>query len=198
MKKLISIMAAAFVALSGLMMTSCTEDEVNAIMGPTDTWCTIPITKGSGDSETLLGYASIIYSENGYTSTSIADGYLAKNTSIKPGITVAVWRASSTSDESLVGTVLSGLTSSGYVLKTFSKDGTEAKDGDSDTEGITIKGTKEKFTAIYLAKPDMRKAENQKKLPQAPTALANGGKEPLTLENFSWKSLLKSYLISSL
>jgi len=194
MKKLFKMLAVAAMVCAGVMMTSCTEEDLAAITGPNDTWCTIPIEKDNS----VIGYASIIYSENGYTSTSTADGYLKNGTKIESGITVAVWlaNASATSD-SVSGTVLAGLAGSQYAIKNFPKSGSTITDGSSDTDGYSFAGTKEKFSAVYLAKSEMRKSENQKKLPQSPTALSNGGRTKIDLENFNWKTLLKSYLIDS-
>ncbi|MCR4954056.1 MAG: hypothetical protein K6A43_08270 [Treponema sp.] len=133
---------------------------------------------------------NIIYTDEEWTgtSTSKSSWELAKGISINPGISILITLDEQyDGSESLVGSIFEGLSSSAYILKSFSSDGSEL--------GF---GSKATWAALYLAKPELSTGEQTQK-PYAPIQLTYGGQklgaqDISDLKNFSWKSLLVNFL----
>ncbi len=199
MKKLISIMAAVFVALSGFMMTSCQEGDeiINELAGPTQTWCEMPVSyaKDGGEAPAQPNLYVYFY----YTDTEVKGTSGSKNLktteTIEPGLTIVVTPVTNSNGDSLAQSVIKELAGNCYIKKTFPKD------SESDEDGFKITGSREKWSAIYWMKSDLRKTENHDKNP--PAQLTNGGNGvglnwDQIKEDFSWKRLLADYLLNSL
>lgn len=76
-------------------------------------------------------------------------------------------------------------------MKTFEKD-----KSDSDLEGVNWKSSRATWAALYWAKADFRKSANQKS--ENPFLYTGKKLENFSSikDNFSWKRLLASYLLS--
>lgn len=199
MKKMLKLLAVAAMIACGLMMTGCQEgDEIlNELAGPTQTWCNMPISySNSNGGETAALYVHFFYSDTEVKSTSTSANALKKDITIPAGLTIVI--TSANNDQS---SVIAGLTANAYIMKTFPKDQEVAigDNGEADPDGFKITGSREKWSAIYWMKKDLR--DNQEKNP--PSQLSNGGAgtnlDWETIKNqFSWKRLLADYLLGSL
>lgn len=200
MKKLFGFIAAAFVLASAFTFTSC--DEADDLLGPVNTWCEMPITKtgSDGTTEETIGYVAMIYCDSKVTGVA-GSSNLSSSITLEPGLTVVAWVKNNVNSDSLTGTVLNGLNSSSYVLKTFGKSEEAVSDSTDDTESFSFAGSRATWTAIYYSKSDLRNSVTQNVHPACPSVLSNGGSYKNITEsivNFSWKNLLKQYLINSL
>ena len=197
MKKMLKLLAVAAMIACGLMMTSCQEGDeiINELAGPTQTWCDMPISyKNSEGGETASLYAYFFYSDTDVTSTSTGGSALKKGTTIPAGLTIVITSANNSNQSS----VISGLTSNAYIMKTFPKDQEVSAEEGSD---FHVTGSREKWSAIYWMKKELRQADHQNKNP--PAQLTNGGNGTNLAwdsikEQFSWKRLLADYLLNSL
>lgn len=200
MKKTFFLFSAMAMLLCGLIFTGCNEDD-DDFFGPSNTWCEAPITKTNDAGEkTIIGYLNAIYCDEDYTSTETKTNCLKKGTTLKAGITVLIrLNPDATEQDNLTGTVLSGLSKNKYIMKTFEKD-TETETGDGEQK-VTIKGSKGLWKAAYIFNDDLHDSDAQLDLPKAPAPVCNSSSyEDVTetLKDFSWKTLLKEYLISTL
>lgn len=200
MKKTFFLFSAMAMLLCGLIFTGCNEDD-DDFFGPSNTWCEAPITKTNEAGEkTIIGYLNAIYCDEDYTSTETKTNCLKKETTLKAGITVLIrLNPDATEQDNLTGTVLSGLSKDKYIMKTFEKD-TETETGDGEQK-VTIKGSKGLWKAAYIFNDDLHDSDAQLDLPKAPAPVCNSSSyEDVTetLKDFSWKTLLKEYLISTL
>lgn len=200
MKKLFGFIAAAFVLASAFTFTSC--DEADDLLGPVNTWCEMPITKTGtdGTTEETIGYVAMIYCDSEVTGVA-GSSNLRETITLEPGLTVVAWVKSGVSSESITGSILNGLSSNTYVLKTFGKSEEAVSDSTEDTDSFSFAGSRATWTAIYYSKKDLRDTSSQSVLPSAPTVLTNGSSAKditSTIKDFSWKNLLKQYLINSL
>lgn len=200
MKKTFFLFSAMAMLLCGLIFTGCNEDD-DDFFGPSNTWCEAPITKTNEAGEkTIIGYLNAIYCDEDYTSTETKTNCLKKETTLKAGITVLIrLNPDATEQDNLTGTVLSGLSKDKYIMKTFEKD-TETETGDGEQK-VTIKGSKGLWKAAYIFNDDLHDSDAQLDLPKAPAPVCNNSSyEDVTetLKDFSWKTLLKEYLISTL
>lgn len=202
MKKIFGILAAVAVLMTSLVFTSC--GPMDDLLGPVDTWCEMPIETTVEDGEKVtLGYMSVIYTEKQVTGSSSTSGELKKGLTIEPGLTLVVWVNPDITSDKLSGTILSGMAGKTYFKKTFSNDNDELlSDNENDKESFTFKATRSKWTAIYYSKYDLRNTNTQHELPKASDPVANSkGYSELDVDlfkDFSWKKLLKTYLINSL
>ncbi len=200
MKKTFFLFSAMAMLLCGLIFTGCNEDD-DDFFGPSNTWCEAPITKTNEAGEkTIIGYLNAIYCDEDYTSTETKTNCLKKETTLKAGITVLIrLNPDATEQDNLTGTVLSGLSKDKYIMKTFEKD-TETETGDGEQK-VTIKGSKGLWKAAYIFNDDLHDSDAQLDLPKAPAPVCKSSSyEDVTetLKDFSWKTLLKEYLISTL
>lgn len=186
MKKFLSIFASIALLAGGFMFTGCGDEVTEVLAGPTNTWCKMPVTYKNSDEATESAnlYAYFYY--------ATSDKTIGK-ADLKEGLNVVITGQESTNS------LISQLTSSTFILKSFAKDtDTTVSDSSSDTDVIKVNGSLAKWSAIYWAKDELRKAEN--KSTTAPTAVQSGTNlgEGISLENFSWKRILANYLLSIL
>lgn len=186
MKKIFGIISATLLLASGLLFTSCGDEEVTEVLaGPTNTWCRMAVdykNSESDDSSSPL-YAYFYYTDSAKTISG-------KN--IPAGLTI-VLTARTEDTGTVTSGLLSALTSNTYLMKTFPKDGNaEVDEGDSS---YTFTGTREKWSAIYWAKKELRENRNV----EVPSQLSGTGVDWSAVKNnFSWKRLLANYLLSVL
>lgn len=200
MKKILTIFTAAIVLAGGFLFSSCSDDDDDEFFGPTNTWCEAPITKKADDgSEITLGYIAAVYCDEDYVSTGTGSSQLKKGEKLDAGITVVLWGDSNVSEESLAGSVLNGLSKTTYIKKTFPK-GSDTEVSDADGTSKVVKGSRLVWSTAYVFNKDLHNVENQKKLPEAPVPVISSAYSDAseTLKDFSWKTVLKQYLISSL
>ena len=197
MKKIISILSALALAAAGLVMTGCNDDLVDAIKGPSETWCTMPVTYTYGDDSVDLN-VSFYFSESELTSNGTNSG-LRTDTTIPAGLTILVTTGATSNN------VVKSLTKSTYLLKTYESFDAVEEDVDnvelkSSEDGTAITNMALLWTGLYWTKDDLRKADNKDTaIPAQLQKSTQGTYSAITdLENFSWKTLLKAYLINTL
>lgn len=165
------------------------------------------------EEKVTAGYIAFIYADRTLTGTNV-ENQLQSGIAIEPGLTILIWQKEDTSTLDSTDwekSILNGITANKYVMKTFSNDkSTSYEDDADDASDTTSQGSLAAglilpaWNALYLSKPALRDAENnQLKHPKAPTPLQNNNKSNCSditksIKNFSWKNILKQYLISTL
>lgn len=198
MKKILTILAAALVLAGGFLLSGCSNDDDDDFFGPLNTWCEAPITKTAEDGSVItLGYIAAVYCDEDYVSNGTGSSQLKNGETLEAGITVVIWGDSNASKESLAGSVLNGLTKATYIKKTFPKGSETAVDTQSSS---TVKGSRLVWSTAYVFNKDLHNVDTQKKLPLAPTPITSSlySDASESLKDFSWKTVLKQYLINSL
>lgn len=200
MKKILTILTATMMLATGFLLSGCSGDDDDEFFGPTNTWCEAPITKRADDgSEITLGYIAAVYCDEDYVSTGTGSFQLKKGEKLDAGITIVIWGDSNASDDSFTGSILNGLTKATYIKKTFPK-GSDTEVSDSDGTTSKVKGSRLVWSAAYLFNKDLHDVSKQNKLPLAPVPMISSAYSDVseTLKDFSWKTVLKQYLINSL
>lgn len=195
MKKLNCILAVAAFFLCGVVLGGCSEDDVNALSGPENTWCRMAVkySNESDASKTADLFVWCYYSDTVVKGTGAANG-LKANINLPAGLTFVVIPVQDASS------VITGLVQNAYIMKTFEKD-VEINNLDGTDTAYSFKGSKAKWTALYWGKADLRKTENQS---SNPPYVLQQGVSSTTLEwesiknSFSWKRLLATYLLNNL
>ena len=178
MKKLTGIISVMFL-LVGIFFSGCTQEDKDLLLGPENTWCKTDLSYRNvdGEAETTSLEVWVYYTDSEKTESG---------KTLKPGLTVVL----ACKDRS-GNTALSKALGRCYVMKTFEKDKT-----DSDLEGVDWKSSRAAWATLYWAKPDFRKSENQEtKNPFLYTGSELGDFSSIK-DNFSWKRLLATYLLS--
>lgn len=186
MKKFSKILIGIALLVSGFIFSSCQQgDEITEVKeilaGPKNTWCRMPVSYKNSDSASEASLYAYFY----YTENSVTQGRVT----LEPGLTIVI----TTKDNQDQSSIISGLVSGAYILKTFPKDSSVSVD-DGDTSN-SFTGSREKWSAIYWAKDELRSRTYS-----MPTQLnGNGGLNWDSIkETFSWKRLLANYLLSIL
>lgn len=176
MKKLTGIIAAFLIA--GIFFSGCTPEDKDLLLGPENTWCKTDLSYKNADGETEITSLDVwVY----YTDSEKTEN----GTTLKPGPTVVL--ACKNGSNTTLSKALNGY----YVMKTFEKGSS-----DPDLEGLNWQSPRAAWTALYLAKADFRKSANQKdKNPLFSSGFELGDINDIK-DNFSWKRLLASYLLS--
>ena len=177
------------------MLSACSEEDAEALLGPENTWCCMDVEYKNSD-ETTEATATVkvwcYYTDTEVTGTGDNNG-MKSGISLPAGITFVV------TTELASGSPITGLTSSTYILKSFPKDTATTGLDESDTS-YSFKGSRAKWTALYWAKSDLRKQGNQlAKNEVLSVLLTSSSAQPLTWDSvkstFSWKKLLANYLL---
>lgn len=201
MKKILTIIAASLALASGLLLSSCSDDD-DEFFGPSNTWCEAPITKENSDgTKETLGYIAAIYCDEDYESNGTGSSQLKTGEKLEAGITVVIWGDASASNDTLANSILKGLSNTTYIRKTFPKSNdTEISDGTADSSMVKVRGSRTVWSAAYIFNKDLHNVETQENLPNAPTPLVSSSYSDASnaLKDFSWKTVLKQYLINSL
>ena len=178
MKKLTGIISVMFL-LVGIFFSGCTQEDKDLLLGPENTWCKTDLSyrNADGEAETTSLEVWVYYTDSEKTESGKP---------LKPGLTVVLACNGRSGN-----TALSNALGSCYVMKTFEKDKT-----DSDLEGVDWKSSRAAWATLYWAKADFRKSANQ----QSTNPFLYTGSELENFssikDNFSWKRLLASYLLS--
>ena len=179
----------AAVLICGLFFAGCSEEDskvLDDLTGPSDTWCTMPVT-----------YAS----ENGSASTTLNVSFYYASKEVKPnGLSTGLESIPEGSISVLVtlgsgtNSLLTALTDTKYLFKSFG----------SVKELTSASGTYYEYSdmklfwkAIYLKN---REALSKNQSTSIPKHLQKSTQSTCLsdLENFSWKRLLAAYLLNSL
>lgn len=176
MKKLTGIIAAFLIA--GIFFSGCTPEDKELLLGPENTWCKTELSYKNADGETEITSLDVwVY----YTDSEKTES----GKTLKPGLTVVLACKGGSN------TTLSKALNGRYVMKTFEKD-----QSDSELEGVNWKSSRAAWATLYWAKPDFRKSENQKTENPFFDNRSELGDFSSIKDNFSWKRLLASYLLS--
>lgn len=187
MKKNLCILTVVLTFLCGLMFTSCEEEVIEELAGPTNTWCWTTVSYSKEENNATQSIDVYMY----YTDTEVKVG---KET-IEPGITMLVTPTSTTADS----TVVAALKGQVYAIKTFKKEAEEL-DGD-----FKIEGTREKWSGIYWMRADFHTNQSKSAPECLQKSLLGDVTEKFDLvdwdtikEDLSWKRLLANYLLNSM
>lgn len=197
MKKMNKIFGFAAVLLCGLFFAGCSEEDskvLDDLTGPSDTWCTMPVTYASetGSASTTLN-VSFYYASKEVKPNNSSTGLRSDIESIpEDSISVLVTLGSGTNS------LLTTLTDTKYLFKSFGSvnDLTSAS-------GTTYSYSNMKlfWKAIYLKKRDELSKDQSTGIPaqlQKSTQSTYSSVSDFDLENFSWKRLLAAYLLYNL
>ena len=195
MKKISGLIAAMLVGAMVVVGAGCSDGEKNEILGmiaPSNTWCSKDVTYRKTDdaAESAALHVSFYYTDTAQSRGSKSDEL---KVDIPAGLTVLI-----TLKNGNTNNVITNLTSSTYILKTFPKDTdtTDLEEGDTTSK---FRGSFEKWAAIYRLSTEL---QNDKST-SVPSALRNdsnytGLNWDDIKDNFSWKRLLVNYLSATL
>ncbi len=200
MKKLMTLISALLVLLSGFMFTGC-DEELEEILAPSGTWYQTTTDYSSNDSSSTL-YVYYYWNDTEKTFSGTT------NYTAPAGLTVVVTTYSNST--------VAGLTNGKYTVKTwangedFSFDEDDTGDGISDEQTSSIISkvgsmNRVKWGIFYqAAKAKAKDEEGFKKLSGAPECLTGAGasSNAVNWENiknsFSWKKIIANYLLDSI
>lgn len=196
MKKMNKIFGFSAVLLCGLFFAGCSEEDskvLDDLTGPSDTWCTMPVTYASenGSSSTTLN-VSFYYASKEVKPNDSLSGLRSDIESIPEGSISVLVTLGSGKNNSLLTT----LTKTQYLFKSFGsvKELTSAS-------GISYEYSDMKlfWKAIYLKNYDELSKDQSTGIPaQLQKSTQSTYSSVSDLENFSWKRLLAAYLLNRL
>lgn len=186
----------AAVLLCGLFFAGCSEEDskvLNDLTGPSDTWCTMPVTYASenGSSSTTLN-VSFYYASKEVKPNDSSTGLRSDIESIpEDSISVLV-----TLDSGGTNSLLTTLTKTQYLFKSFGS----VSDLTSESEtSYSYSNMKLFWKAIYLKNLDKLSKDQNKEIPAQLQKSTQGVYSSVSdLENFNWKRLLATYLLNNL
>ena len=187
----------AAVLLCGLFFAGCSEEDskvLDDLTGPSDTWCTRPVTYASenGTSSTTLN-VSFYYASKEVKPNGSLTGLRFDIGSIPEGsISVLVTLGSGTNS------LLTALTKTQYLFKSFGsvKELTSASGTSYEYSNMKLF-----WKAIYLKNRNELSKDKNTGIPaqlQKSTQSTYSSVSDFDLKNFSWKRLLAAYLLNSL
>ena len=184
----------AAVLICGLFFAGCSEEDskvLDDLTGPSDTWCTMPVTYASenGTSSTTLN-VSFYYASKEVKPNGSSTGLRSDIGSIPEGsISVLV-----TLDSGKNNSLLTTLTKTQYLFKSFGSVKELTSESGTSYEYSNMKLF---WKAIYLKN---REALSKNQSTSIPKHLQKSTQSTCLsdLENFSWKRLLAAYLLNSL
>lgn len=193
MKNLKTLTILLFVAVFSIFSLSCTQEEMDDILGPENTWCRTSVNyKNSEEAATVKLNVYCFYTDKEIQGNG-SFGYYASDVTLPAGLTIVV-TADSASEN-----FLTGLTEGYYLMKSFKNGEPVTISGDSTNDDIQISASKSKWTALYLAKSDFRKSTNQSTTPLAELTKSD---RALNFDNlkdeFSLNKLIRKTLINLL
>ena len=186
----------AAVLLCGLFFAGCSEEDskvLDDLTGPSDTWCTMPVT-----------YAS----ENGSASTTLNVSFYYASKEVKPNNSLTGLRSDIefipegsisvlvTLGSGGTNSLLTTLTKTQYLFKSFGS----VKDLTSES-GTSYEYSNMKlfWKAIYLKNREALSKDQSTSIPaQLQKSTQATYLSVSDLENFNWKRLLATYLLNSL
>ena len=185
----------AAVLLCGLFFAGCSEEDskvLDDLTGPSDTWCTRPVTYASenGTSSTTLN-VSFYYASKEVKPNGLSTGLRTDIESIPKGsISVLVTLGSGTNS------LLTALTKTQYLFKSFGSVKELTSEFGTSYEYSNMKLF---WKAIYLKNYDELSKDQSTGIPKHLQKSTQSTYSSVSdLENFSWKRLLAAYLLNSL
>lgn len=185
----------AAVLICGLFFAGCSEEDskvLDDLTGPSDTWCTMPVTYASenGSASTTLN-VSFYYASKEVKPNGLSTGLRTDIESIPKGsISVLVTLGSGTNS------LLTALTKTQYLFKSFGSVKELTSESGTSYEYSNMKLF---WKAIYLKNHDELSKDQNKGIPaQLQKSTQSTYSSVSDLENFSWKRLLAAYLLNSL
>lgn len=184
----------AAVLLCGLFFAGCSEEDskvLDDLTGPSDTWCTMPVTYASenGSASTTLN-VSFYYASKEVKPNGLSTGLRTNIESIPEGsISVLV-----TLDSEGTNSLLTTLTKTQYLFKSFGSVNELTSESGTSYEYSNMKLF---WKAIYLKNYDELSKDQRTGIP-AQLQKSTQSTCLSDLENFSWKRLLAAYLLNSL
>ena len=175
------------------MLSACSEEDAEALLGPENTWCCMDVEYKNSDETTAATVKVWCY----YTDTEVTG--TGDNNGMKSGISLPAGITFVVTTEVESGSPISGLTKGSYILKSFPKDTATTGLDETDTS-YSFKGSKAVWASLYWLKSDLRKTDNQLTKNAVLSVLATGSTaDSLSWESvkstFSWRKLLANYLL---
>ena len=193
MKKMNKIFGFAAVLLCGLFFAGCSEEDskvLDDLTGPSDTWCTMPVTYASenGSASTTLNVSFYYASKEVKPSTGLRSDI---ESIPKDSISVLV-----TLDSGGTNSLLTTLAKTQYLFKSFGSVNDLTSESNTPYEYSNMKLF---WKAIYLKNRDELSKDQNKAIPaQLQSSTQPAYSSVSDLENFSWKRLLATYLLNNL
>lgn len=190
LKRILGIIAAAACLLA---FGGCSEGE-DSIIGPTDTWCKMPVTYTSedGTKSTSLN-VTFYYASKDVTPMNLSAGLRSDIEKIPAGsLSVLVTLGSGTN------TYLTALTDKKYLFKSF---GTLADINETTGTTSSYSTMRLLWTAIYLKNYSALNADKSASIPAKLQHETENDYSDITeteLSDFSWKKILTAYLLNNL
>ncbi len=194
MKSLKRILAVIAATASVFAFAGCSEEDADALLGPENTWCTMPVTYTSDDGtkSTTLN-VSFYYASKDVTPTGASAGLRSDIEKIPEGsLSVLVTLCNGTN------TYLTTLLNTQYLFKSFG-----SVDDINTTSETTFSYSSMRllWTAIYLKNYTALNADKSTSIPghlQQGTSATYTNVAEAELSDFSWKKMLSAYLLNSL
>lgn len=196
MKKMNKIFGFSAVLLCGLFFAGCSEEDskvLDDLTGPSDTWCTMPVTYASenGSASTTLN-VSFYYASKEVKPNTSSTGLRTNIESIPEGSISVLVTLGSGGTNSLLTT----LTDTKYLFKSFgSVNDLTSESGTS----YSYSNMQLFWKAIYLKNRETLSKDQSTAIPaHLQKSTQSTYSSVSNLENFSWKRLLAAYLLNSL
>lgn len=191
MKKLNCILAVAAFLLCGVVLGGCSSEDTE-IFGPSDTWCTMPVTYASdnGQSSTTLN-VTFYYASKDVVPNGNSTGLRTDIESIPGGsLSVLVTLGSGNNQ------YLTALTKTQYLFKSY---GSMSEITSEAGGSYSYSNMKLLWKAIYLKNfADLSKDQSSSIPAQLQKTTESTYSSITELENFNWKRLLATYLLNNL
>lgn len=196
MKKMNKIFGFSAVLLCGLFFAGCSEEDskvLDDLTGPSDTWCTMPVTYASenGSASTTLN-VSFYYASKEVKPNGLSTGLRSDIKSIPEGSISVLVTLGSGGTNSLLTT----LAKTQYLFKSFGSVNDLTSESNTPYEYSNMKLF---WKAIYLKNRDELSKDQNTRIPaQLKKSTQSTYSSVSDLENFSWKRLLATYLLNNL
>lgn len=191
MKKLNCILAVAAFFLCGVVLGGCSSGDTE-IFGPSDTWCTMPVTYASenGQSSTTLN-VTFYYASKEVVPNGNSTGLRTDIESIPGGSLSVLVTLGSGSNQ-----YLTALTNTQYLFKSY---GSMSEIASEAGGSYSYSNMKLLWKAIYLKNFAALSKDQSSSIPAKLQKTTQDTYSSITqLENFNWKRLLATYLLNNL
>lgn len=191
MKKLNCILAVAAFLLCGVFLGGCSSGDTE-IFGPSDTWCTMPVTYASenGQSSTTLN-VTFYYASKEVVPNGNSTGLRTDIESIPGGSLSVLVTLGSGSNQ-----YLTALTNTQYLFKSY---GSMSEIASEAGGSYSYSNMKLLWKAIYLKNFAALSKDQSSSIPAKLQKTTQDTYSSITqLENFNWKRLLATYLLNNL
>lgn len=191
MKKFCKFFGIAAVLLCGLVFGGCSTGD-SEVLGPSDTWCTMPVTYTSEDGKTSTTLnVTFFYASKQVEPNGNSTGLRSDIESIPAGsLSVLVTLGSENNG------YLTALTKTQYLFKSY---GTMSEVTSETGGSYSYSNMKLLWKAIYLKNFAALSKDQSSSIPAQLQKTTEATYSSITeLENFNWKRLLATYLLNNL